>query len=115
MATAQIALLVCTLIYLWIRVFYFGDADAVAALSFSSSEQPPVPLVPWKLGVHTFGDFLLPFDLMIGVEREVYPGGVHQGRDLFDQRTSLIQYAELFQDFPEVRFPVSVLTSNQNQ
>lgn len=62
MATAQIVLLVCTLIYLWIRVFYFGDADAVAALSFSSSEQPPVPLVPWKLGVHTFGDFLLPFE-----------------------------------------------------
>jgi len=57
----------------------------------------------------------LPFDLMIGVNRNVYRGGVHQGRDLFDQRTSLIQYAELFNAFPEVMFPVSVLTSVQNQ
>src|SRR6516225_10117627 len=40
-------------------------------------------------------DFKLPFDLMIGVNRNVYPGGVHHGRDLFDQRTSLVQYAEL--------------------
>jgi hypothetical protein len=62
MAAGQIALLVCTLVYLWIRVFYLGDMDAVAALSYSSSEQPPVPVVPWKLGVHTFGDFLLPFE-----------------------------------------------------
>jgi len=60
-------------------------------------------------------DFLIPFDLMIGVNRNVYAQGVHRGHDLFDQRTSLIQYAELFNDFPEVTFPVSVLTSNQNQ
>src|SRR5262245_15746649 len=32
-------------------------------------------------------DFNLPFDLMIGVNRRVYPGGVYQGQDLFDQRT----------------------------
>ncbi len=60
-------------------------------------------------------DFKLPFDLMIGVNRRVFPNGVHQGQDLFDQRTSLIQYAELFNAFPEVKFPVSVLTSSQNQ
>ena len=60
-------------------------------------------------------DFKLPFDLMIGVNRRVFPGGVFQGQDLFDQRTSLIQYAELFNAFPEVKFPVSVLTSSQNQ
>ena len=60
-------------------------------------------------------DFKLPFDLMIGVNRRVYRGGVHQGQDLFDQRTSLIQYAELFNAFPDVPFCVSVLTSVQNQ
>jgi glucuronate isomerase len=60
-------------------------------------------------------DFKLPFDLMIGVNRAVYRGGVHQGQDLFDQRTSLIQYAELFNAFPEVTFCVSVLSSGQNQ
>ena len=57
----------------------------------------------------------LPFDLMIGVNRKVYRDGVFQGQDLFDQRTSLIQYAELFNAFPEVTFPISVLTSGQNQ
>lgn len=60
-------------------------------------------------------DFGLPFDLMIGVNRRVYENGVYQGQDLFDQRTSLVQYAELFNAFPQVIFPISVLTSNQNQ
>jgi glucuronate isomerase len=60
-------------------------------------------------------EFGLPFDLMIGVTRDVYPKGVHQGRDLFDRGGSLLQYRHLFNDFPEVKFPVSVLTSGQNQ
>jgi len=60
-------------------------------------------------------EFQLPFDLMIGVNRRVYENGVHQGQDLFDRRCSLIQYRELFNAFPEVTFPVSVLTSGQNQ
>ncbi len=60
-------------------------------------------------------DFKLPFDLMIGVNRKVYANGVFQGQDLFDQRTSLIQYRRVFNAFPEVTFPVSVLTSAQNQ
>jgi glucuronate isomerase len=60
-------------------------------------------------------DFQLPFDLMIGVKRRVYEHGVHQGQDLFDQRTSLIQFARLFNDFPDVTFCVSVLSSGQNQ
>ena len=60
-------------------------------------------------------EFRLPFDLMIGVNRRVYEKGVFQGQDLFDQRTSLLQYKELFNAFPDVTFPVSVLTSAQNQ
>lgn len=60
-------------------------------------------------------EFRLPFDLMIGVNRNVYRGGVHQGRDLFDQRCSLVQYQELFNAFPEVTFCVSVLSSGMNQ
>ncbi|MFO0944014.1 MAG: glucuronate isomerase [Pirellulales bacterium] len=40
--------------------------------------------------------FKLPFDLMIGVNRRVYPAGVYQGQDLYDSRVSLIQYRELF-------------------
>ncbi len=57
----------------------------------------------------------LPFDLMIGVNRRVYPDGVYQGQDLFDQRVSLIQYQELFNAFPQVTFPVSVLAQVSNQ
>ena len=68
----------------------------------------------WMLAEHC-REFRLPFDLMIGVNRRVYRNGVFQGQDLFDQRTSLIQYAELFNAFPEVTFPISVLTSAQNQ
>jgi glucuronate isomerase len=68
----------------------------------------------WLLAEHC-REFGLPFDLMIGVNRRVYREGVYQGQDLFDQRTSLIQYAELFNAFPDVTFCVSVLSSNQNQ
>lgn len=84
-----------------------GNDDAVFRRTCSRG-------VFWMLAEHC-RDFRLPFDLMIGVNRRVYAGGVHQGQDLFDQRTSLIQYAELFNAFPEVTFPISVLTSSQNQ
>lgn len=57
----------------------------------------------------------LPFDLMIGVNRGVYAKGVFQGQDLYDSRVSLIQYRELFNAFPNVRFPISVLASVTNQ
>jgi glucuronate isomerase len=60
-------------------------------------------------------DFKLPFDLMIGVNRAVYSGGVYQGQDLYDSRVSLIQYRELFNAFPQVTFPISVLASVTNQ
>ena len=68
----------------------------------------------WTLAAHC-REFNLPFDLMIGVNRRVYPQGVYQGQDLFDQRTSLIQYEKLFNAFPGVSFCVSVLSSGQNQ
>ena len=59
--------------------------------------------------------YKLPFDLMIGVNRRVYPTGVFQGQDLYDSRVSLIQYAELFNAFPNLPFPISVLASVTNQ
>jgi glucuronate isomerase len=68
----------------------------------------------WTLAEHC-DEFELPFDLMIGVNRNVYPGGVHQGMDLYDSRVSLIQYRELFNAFPRVVFPISVLASVTNQ
>jgi glucuronate isomerase len=60
-------------------------------------------------------EFSLPFDLMIGVNRGVYEEGVFQGQDLYDSRVSMIQYKELFNAFPQVTFPISVLASVTNQ
>jgi len=54
-------------------------------------------------------DFRLPFDLMIGPIRNVYPQGVAGGRDLFDRRVSLYDYRDLFNHFTDVTFPVSTL------
>jgi glucuronate isomerase len=68
----------------------------------------------WTLAEHC-ADHRLPFDLMIGVNRRVYESGVHQGQDLFDQRVSLIQYKALFNAFPQVVFPISVLAQISNQ
>ncbi|MCA9181566.1 MAG: glucuronate isomerase [Planctomycetales bacterium] len=68
----------------------------------------------WQIAEHC-RDFALPFDLMIGVNRAVYPAGVYQGQDLYDSRLSLIQFRELFNAFSQVTFPVSVLASVTNQ
>ncbi|MFG0333576.1 MAG: glucuronate isomerase [Maioricimonas sp. JB049] len=59
-------------------------------------------------------EYKLPFDLMIGVNRAVYPDGVYQGQDLFDKRVSLIQYQQLLNSFPNVTFPISVLGQTSN-
>jgi glucuronate isomerase len=40
---------------------------------------------------------------------------VYQGQDLFDSRCSLIQYRALFNAFPQVVFPISVLAHGTNQ
>jgi glucuronate isomerase len=68
----------------------------------------------WTLAEYC-AEFKLPFDLMIGVNRAVYRSGVYQGQDLYDSRVSLIQYKELFNAFPQVTFPISVLASVTNQ
>jgi len=67
----------------------------------------------WTLAEYCV-EYRLPFDLMIGVNRRVYREGVFQGQDLFDQRVSLIQYQELFNAFPQVTFPISVLAQSSN-
>ena len=67
----------------------------------------------WKI-VECCQSHALPMDLMIGVRRGVYAAGVHQGQDLFDGRLSLADYAELFNAFPDVLFPISVLSQPLN-
>jgi glucuronate isomerase len=93
----------------------FAKSIAGTSSAADASPQAAVALGTfWMLAEHC-REFELPFDLMIGVNRKVYEDGVYQGQDLFDRRTSLFQYRELFNAFPEVTFPISVLTSGQNQ
>ena len=65
-------------------------------------------IVFWMLAEFC-SDFRLPFDLMIGPIRNVYPAGVVGGRDLFDRRVSLYEYHQLFNHFAGVKFPISTL------
>ncbi len=83
-------------------------------VSQAEAEHAMPQFVFWTLAEFC-AEFRLPFDLMIGVNRNVYEAGVYQGRDLFDSRVSLIQYRELFNAFPQVTFPISVLASVTNQ
>jgi glucuronate isomerase len=100
-----------------------SDTDAEAALAEVLSKQEHATCESksvlsrwtfWTLARHC-AEYRLPFDLMIGVNRQVYPKGVYQGQDLFDSRVSMIQYAKLFNAFPSVKFPISVLASVTNQ
>ncbi len=95
-----------------------ADDQLSAALRDRSGEATATVVRPsgvfWMLAEFC-REYRLPFDLMVGVNRKVYRNGVYQGQDLFDQRTSLIQYQELFNAFPDVTFCVSVLSSGQNQ
>ena len=95
-------------------------ADVVIAKVFSGKEltvdeaRTLSQFVFWSLAEFC-AEHRLPFDLMIGVNRRVYEEGVFQGQDLFDGRMSLIQYKTLFNAFPKVTFPVSVLSETCNQ
>lgn len=96
-----------------------ADADVVMSKLLTGkdlSAEESVRLsqfVFWTL-TESCAEYRLPFDLMIGVNRRVYPIGVFQGQDLFDQRVSLIQYQALFNAFPTVTFPISVLAQISN-
>ena len=91
-----------------------SDAALDAALRDESAGVTRARGVFWMLAEYC-REFHLPFDLMIGVNRRVYREGVYQGQDLYDGRTSLILYADLFNAFPTVPFCVSVLSSGLNQ
>ena len=98
-----------------------GDAVDPILKAIASGREPSADetrtlarFVFWQLAERC-AEYRLPFDLMIGVNRRVYEEGVFQGQDLFDQRTSLVQYRRLFNAFPQVTFPISVLAQTSNQ
>jgi glucuronate isomerase len=82
---------------------------AIHALSLRPDEHDQVRGAVFWMLAEFCAEFRLPFDLMIGPVRNVYPGGVAGGRDLFDRRVSLYEYRELFNHFGNVTFPVSTL------
>lgn len=87
-----------------------ADGDGVDAAALRTIGQ----FIFWNLAERC-QQYKLPFDLMIGVYRKVYPEGVYQGQDLYDSRVSLYDYRALFNAFPDVQFPTSVLASVTNQ
>jgi glucuronate isomerase len=83
---------------------------AIQGLDLRPDEQEEIrTTVFWSLA-ELCAEFRLPFDLMIGPFRNVYPAGVSGGRDLFDRRVSLHDYRVLFNHFASVTFPVSTLS-----
>jgi glucuronate isomerase len=82
---------------------------AIHGLDLRPDEQAEVRCAVFWMLAEFCADYRLPFDLMIGPVRNVYPAGVTGGRDLFDRRVSLYDYRELFNHFSNVKFPVSML------
>jgi glucuronate isomerase len=82
---------------------------AIHGLDLRADEREEVRCAMFWMLAEFCAEFRLPFDLMIGPVRNVYPRGVVGGRDLFDRRVSLHDYRELFNHFSEVTFPVSTL------
>jgi len=82
---------------------------AIHGMDLRPDERDEVRCAVFWMLAEFCAEFRLPFDLMIGPVRNVYPGGVAGGRDLFDRRVSLHDYREVFNHFGNVTFPVSTL------
>jgi len=82
---------------------------AIHGLELRPDEHQEVRCAVFWMLAEFCADYRLPFDLMIGPVRNVYPAGVAGGRDLFDRRVSLYDYRDLFNYFTNVTFPVSTL------
>ncbi len=82
---------------------------AIHQLDLRPDEHDEIRTTVFWMLAELCAEFRLPFDLMIGPVRNVYPAGVAGGRDLFDRRVSLYDYRELFNHFSTVKFPVSTL------
>jgi glucuronate isomerase len=83
---------------------------ALTGMDLRPDERDEVRRVVFWTLAEFCAEFRLPFDLMIGVHRNVYPAGVSGGRDLFDRRVSLYDFRALFNHFSGVTFPVSTLS-----
>lgn len=83
---------------------------AMSGLELRPDEHQEIRKTVFWMLAEFCAEFKLPFDLMIGPIRDIYPAGVSGGRDLFDRRVSLKDYKDLFNHFAEVTFPISTLS-----
>ena len=85
-------------------------AKALRGKALSENESRALAVFAFDAVANACRQFKKPFQLMIGVVRNVYPAGVANGRDLLSKRGSLVDYADLFRRYPDVDFTVSVLS-----
>ena len=83
---------------------------AIKGKALSPDEAETLSIFVFDVVASLCRQFHKPFQLMIGVVRNVYPAGVQGGRDLLSQQGTLLAYAGLFRRYPEVDFTVSVLS-----
>ncbi len=93
------------------------EAQAIFERVLAGETLDPASRMQWAaFALNTIADncqkVRKPFHLMVGVRRGAYPIGVAGGRDLLDSVNSLSGYDYLFNQYPEVRFPVSVLAES---
>jgi glucuronate isomerase len=86
-------------------------AKAVRERDTTADERRTLAALALNVVAETCRQFHKPFQLMIGVIRNLYPAGVEGGRDLVSKRGSLSDYAGLFTRYPQVNFTVSVLSA----
>jgi glucuronate isomerase len=86
-------------------------ARAAKGKALTAEEQGALAVFVFGVVADCCRQFRKPFQLMVGVLRNVYPTGVEGGRDLLSQSGSLIAYADLFNRYPTVDFTVSVLSA----
>jgi len=85
-------------------------ARALRGKDLSDDQGRHLAVFVFDVVAETCHQFHKPFQLMIGVVRNVYPAGVEGGHDLVSKSGSLMQYADLFRRYPDVDFTVSVLS-----
>ena len=85
-------------------------AQALKGKDLAADEADALAVFAFDAVAGACRQFQKPFQLMIGVIRNVYPAGVSGGRDLLSKQGSLAAYADLFRRYPDVDFTVSVLS-----
>jgi len=60
-------------------------------------------------------EYKLPFQLMVGAEKMIYPTGVPGGEDVFQPNGSLLGLVYILKKYPNVKFPISVLSATEDK